>query len=188
LLQRILIPVARNPSNQPTLDVTRVTVSVHTTQLSGGNVVLYHAAAADDGTPIGNPADSDRPFLFYSEFVDNNGQLDPQDQLITAGDGSTPLFNVHLNRNIVPGYDVFWLGVSFAPVFTEIGWNRANGPDVASNVLYRYDLFTGTQGSGTGGPYYLQIEGNFAVPEPSGFALVGIGMAALIGFRRTRAN
>lgn len=80
-------------------------------------------------------------------------------------------------------------GLAITPTATgPFGWFRGGADTFAGNQLYRFDGTLYGPINGSGAPYrHAAFAVTVAsVPEPASMALVGVGLLALIGMRRTK--
>jgi hypothetical protein len=180
VIDDVLVPVARDPAGLP-LDLTQITVGVGgaPTAPPGGAITfsLWTFPVLPDGSP-GLPQQSigtqDQTFV--------TGPF----QNLAFGDGTSTLATVQPNLTAVPGYGLFYIGLSAS---ATAGWSWANGPDFNLPTAYFYNGSTNTIYLDTPAPgfpsnesFYLQIEGT-PVPEPSLWPILAGLIAGFCGLR-----
>lgn len=118
-------------------------------------------------------------------------------ELVTFGaSGGPTLFSVPLNSDLISGFGMFSIGVSFSSTDNNNGWRLTNGPSPNANILWMYDpnhsasandelglVFSNTNPPNPLASFYLIVEGT-PVPAPGAAALLGLG--SLVAIRRRR--
>jgi hypothetical protein len=188
-LTEVLVPVSRNGLNLASFDVTRVTVKMSLNLPLTENVTLFYAPAGNDA--IGTPTPSLTDILNPPYRVTSTTITGPGASTIVFGDGVSTLFSVPLNTTSVPGYDLFWVGLSGSgtPEAGEFeNWMGGAGPDTNRHQAYLYDEFTSTK-SAISGSFNVLVEGPVTiVPEPGTLALVCAAMVFAMARRRRPAR
>lgn len=188
-LEEVLVPVARNPNHYGAIAVNQVTVQVSMNLPLTESVSLFWAPAGNDA--LGTPT----PTLsgIFSNDVASGTVTGPamgtSTTTLTFGTGATPLFTAPVNSTSVPGYDLFWVGLSGSgsPEDGEFeDWVGASGPDFNRDQAFVYDEFSSMK-TAAAGSHYLIVNGE-AVPEPRTSVMLALGLAALgVTLRRSRS-
>jgi hypothetical protein len=179
LIDDVLVPVARNPSNLP-LAITSVTVVVNGTPGDTGALSLWlYPVQRQDGSP------GFARTLIGTTIVSYDGAFHP----VTFGNRSNPLLTVVPNFAAAPGFGLFFLGLSSGE--HGAGWLWADGPDVNQPTAYAHNLDVNRiiRFSSSGPPfpshisYSLDVQGT-PVPEPATSSLIAIGLLVGASCRR----
>lgn len=178
---------------QTAIEVTRVTVGIR--RLAGAPAtdvtLLYSTLTTDVTAPDTN---LDLPATQFGIASLAGPVAASTTQLVTIGDGTTPLFTVGLNDTLFSGFGTFAIGVQFSNADNLNGWRITSGADGNANVFWVYDPNHTSQANDEGAFYfnndnppnppasfYITVEGR-PVPEPT--TLLGLTSAALLLRRR----
>jgi len=184
------------------VDVTKVTVGIRRsgTDFAGGaapltDVTLYWAKAQNQATapdthlkvPFNTIGTAQMAARTTTGFIT---------ELVTMGDGVTPLFQAPLNMTLVPGYGTFMLGMQLSDTFNtnppgaRQGWRITSGLSANADIFWDYDTdqldpeHAYYFGGNPVAAFYIIIEGTPVVPEPATLALLSLGSMTLIRRRR----
>lgn len=190
----VMIPADRLNPGDNALEVTRITYGIRRAGTAPEVTLGLHYATMTTGTVLPDTELDSPPFLFHTVTLPARvGEPGFITELVTVGDGVTPLFTVPLNDTLVSGYHGFLAGLSMSDSNDGNGWRVTSGPDANINVFWVYNVdgplsdpptplenrfvFGGT--SPPPATMYLVVEGN-SVPEPASLALLALGGLALL--------
>lgn len=191
----VMIPDARltNPGDNA-LEVTRITYGIRRAGTAPEVTLNLYYSTATTGTVLPD-TELDVPITQFGSVTlpARVGQPGFVTELVTVGDGVTPLFTVALNNTLVAGFNGFFAGLSFSNADANNGWRVTNGPDGNINSFWVYDTdgpfsdpptaltrrFVFGGDNPPPGTMYLVVEGN-TVPEPASLALLALGGLALL--------
>lgn len=205
----IPIPLAVLGAGNTALEVTRVTVGIRRTGTDfvapsgpqgaapASDFNLFYTTATT--TVVAPDTNIDTPPIFVAtQSLPARTEAGFVTELVTFGDGVTPLFTVPLNFTILqsaPGaedFGTFMIGLQISDTTGNAlnGWRTTTGPSAnAAGIFWLYDTDVANPeiaaGFGAAGPssFFIEVEGT-PIPEPSSLALLGVGCMVL--FRRRR--
>jgi hypothetical protein len=170
LFDDFLVPNSANPFQTP-LAITKVTIGM--TRSFGAPATTVKAYWTTLTTNTNQP---DEPILNgppaqFGSTISLGPNTVPNDifQLLTFGDGTTPLFIARPNFTTSPGFGALAIGIQLSSASLLQGWTISTGPGPNIDALWDYDpnfnfptIFTyplplmGTQ--------YMRVEG-YSLPE-----------------------
>jgi len=173
------------------LEVTKITVGVRRlANAPATDVTFYYTSNTDDGvapnletfvTPVST--------IGTTSLAVNGGSS--LTQLVTQGDGVTPLFTVPLDTTEDANDGMFYIGLSLSNANGNSGWrvvSDANSFDAFHVVTLSTQTNEGIYSFGdptnSPGNFYTIVEGNLQVPEPASASLIGLAGMAMIRRRR----
>lgn len=190
------IPIpAERLGGMTSIEVTRVTVGIRRAGTAPATDINLFWATATTGTSLPDTELDGPGTMFGSVSLAARNEAAFITELVTVGDGVTPLFTVPLNMNLVgtnPGdYGTFMIGVQITDTSegTLNGLRLTSGPDGNANVFWLYDsdLENPERRVGFAAPtlatFYIIVEGN-PVPAPGAAALLALGGLAAARRRR----
>ncbi len=190
----IPIPAARL-GGMTSVEVTRVTVGIRRAADAPATDINLFWATATTGTTLPDTELDGPGTMFGSVSLEARNDVGFVTELVSVGDGVTPMFTVPLNMDLIgtnPGdYGTFMIGVQITDTTAGAlnGLRLTSGPDGNANVFWLYDsdLPDPERRVGFAAPtlstFYIIVEGN-PVPAPGAAALMALG--GLVAARRRR--
>lgn len=190
----IPIPASRL-GGMTSIDVTRVTVGIRRAAVAPATDINLFWATATTGTTLPDTELDGPGTMFGTVSLMERNDTGFVTELVTVGDGVTPMFTVPLNMNLIgtnPGdFGTFMIGVQITDTTAGAsnGIRLTSGPDGNANVFWLYDSDLADPELRVGfapptlATFYIIVEGT-PVPAPGALALMGLG--GLVAARRRR--